>query len=187
MDGIRAGPTFALAFSPLDGSGSGKTGSPDHFTDLKLAVGSFVEAANDNHVTIVGLDHGAFAGWDDAGLAPAPGYGFVPLAKAPHLYPPTALAFSPPALSQNLQASGGSGPGVLSRTREMLATSSDCIRLWDFAFGEWGDAQGARGPGGGGGYVGDPRRTNKPSYRLMVRAHLANVSSSVAPGTRRSF
>ncbi|POV98385.1 hypothetical protein PSTT_14490, partial [Puccinia striiformis] len=43
-------------------------------------------------------------------------------------YPPTALAFSPIRLSESLQASSSSGQMV--RTREMLATSSECIRLW---------------------------------------------------------
>lgn len=181
-------PTFALAFSPLSTSTS----------TLKLGVGSFIDTRGDqNHLTIVGLDPTFLDledGWDDLnGLGVAmnddgynyPNFGgnggvggggrvkpgtsaFVGLARTPHPYPPSAIAFSPATLSSSLQSSnvGTVGEG----TREMVASSSDCLRLFDLV-GDEGKA---------GGFVGGAGR-REGGTRLVNRAVLANVSVSLYP------
>ncbi|KAG0146154.1 hypothetical protein CROQUDRAFT_657790 [Cronartium quercuum f. sp. fusiforme G11] len=171
-------PTFALAFSPLGSGSSSKSNSLGLSPppDIKLAVGSFIESYSENHVTVVGLNPHALNGYDDSPH-------FQPLATAPHPYPPTSLAFSPPRLSESLQASSGSGQ--LLRTREMLATSSECIRLWDFA-------QGVPEEDRSGSFVSDARRSlgQKPAggYQLVLRSQMANSKADYsAPLTSFSW
>lgn len=59
------------------------------------------------------------------------------------------------------------------RTREMLATSSECIRLWDFA-------QGVPEEERSSGFVTDARRSlghkSSGGYQLVLRSQMANVS-----------
>lgn len=170
-------PTFALAFSPLSNSTQ----------SLKLAVGSFNDGRSDlNNVTVVGLDPAYLDledDYDDAerndgtggaggdsyargrdGSYVKTGSAFVPLAKAPHPYPPSAVAFSPARLSSSLQSSSSGTQGEV--TREMLASSSDCLRLWDLV-GDDGS------PLSGNGFVGSGRGAG--GSRLVQRAVLANV------------
>lgn len=172
LDYLSSCPTFALAFSPLS------TTTPS----LKLAVGSFIETRGEpNNVTIVGLDPNYldFTGdyQNGGGGADDPfAYGgqrksaFVPLARANHVYPPSAIGFSPAVLSSSLQSSNSGTMG--EATREMVATSSDCLRLFDLV----GDD--GMGGMGGGGFVGSQRMSG--GTRLVPRAQLANVRPSLS-------
>jgi WD repeat-containing protein 68 len=163
-------PTFALAFSPLS----------DTTASLKLAVGSFNDTRNDsNNITVISLDPSYLDLEDDyddslpedslevfarqrSGSRVTMGSAFQPVARAPHPYPPSAIAFSPATLSGSLQGShaGTAGEG----TREMVASSSECLRLWDLVAGE----------ASGSGFVGQGRQGG--GSRLVQRAVLANVS-----------
>lgn len=175
LDYHSPSPTFALAFSPL----STTTAS------IKLAIGSHVESRDarpdTNHITIIGLDKSYLEFEDDfmdgnsdneLGARGMSGKGpsrsaFIPLARAPHSYPPSAIAFSPSQLAGTLQSSN-SGTAGDGGSREMVASSSDCLRLWDFV----GDAE-----IGGNGFVGERGRKEMGSpSRLVQRAMLANVS-----------
>lgn len=175
-------PTFSLAFSPLS--------TP---TSLKLAVGSYIESsspADGNHVTVVGSDRPHSSLEDDerdeqrnpfgsshrvgtsssSSLSGEGAAAFVPLARAPHPYPPSAIAFSPAQLSSSLQNSSVGTTG--DSTREMVASSSEFLRLWDLQ-GNDGMQTSPRM-----GFVGDRSRQNAPSMTLVPRAVLANVRSS---------
>lgn len=72
--------------------------------DLKLAVGSF-ETRGENNVTILRPSNDSFE----------------PIASALHAYPATQVGFAPQALKQKLSAG-----------HDLLATTSDALRLWDF-------------------------------------------------------
>lgn len=149
---------------------------------LKLAVGSFVEhrGETNNNLTVVGLDPSYLDLEDDEddteGYARSSRNGalvrtdsaFQPLARAPHPYPPSALAFSPARLSSSLQNSSVGTAG--EATREMVASSSECLRLWDMV----GD-EAPMGKPGQGGFVGAGR--GAAGSRLVQRAMLANVSA----------
>lgn len=164
--------TFALSFSPLS----------DSTANLKLAVGSFVEhrGETNNNLTVVGLDPSFLDLEDDeddtegyarssrTGALVQTGSAFQPLARAPHPYPPSALAFSPARLSSSLQSSSVGTAG--DATREMVASSSECLRLWDLV----GD-EAPMGKPGQGGFVGAGR--GAAGSRLVQRAMLANVSA----------
>jgi WD repeat-containing protein 68 len=137
-----------------------------------------MESYSSNHVTIVGLSGSSsncYDPYDDPmnSFTNSTHPQLHPLATAPHPYPPTALAFSPIRLSESLQASSSSGQMV--RTREMLATSSECIRLWDFAQGVAEDDRTS-------GFVSESRRLGLSqkgtSYQLVPRSQMANVSSA---------
>ena len=184
LDYHSPSPTFALAFSPL----SSTTAS------LKLAIGSHVESRDarpdTNHITVIGLDKSYLEFEDDfmdgnsdnelgiaRGLSGGKGPGrsaFIPLARAPHSYPPSAIAFSPAQLSGSLQGSSSATAG--EGAREMVASSSDCLRLWDLV----GDHE-----IGGNGFVGERGRKEMSSpSRLVQRAMLANVGAlSLQPRT----
>lgn len=181
-------PTFALAFSPLASTTAA----------LKLAVGSHVEshprpdgpnagAPGDvlNDITVIGLrpdwserdeapeqlDEHGYARRRSAQDNPTRG-SFVPLARAPHVYPPSAIGFSPASLSSSLQSSNlATGPdgGAGERPREMVATSSECLRLWDLV-----DDSAMNGTG----YIGERGRMQGTGSRLVQRAMLANVRAS---------
>ncbi|MBW0482298.1 hypothetical protein O181_022013 [Austropuccinia psidii MF-1] len=185
--------TFALAFSPL-GSSSGLK-SHSLLPDLKLAIGSAMESFSNNHLTIIGLNSSlnfssshssGYDPYEDSVPFPPSSSHFQPLATAPHPYPPTAIAFSPTRLSKSLQASSGNNQMV--RTREMLATSSECIRLWDFA-------QSLSDEDGSSGFVGgDHRRPigigvqKSAGYQLVLRSQMANSKAEYsAPLTSFSW
>ncbi|KAL8281362.1 hypothetical protein RQP46_006396 [Phenoliferia psychrophenolica] len=183
-------PTYALAFSPLSTSTQ----------SLKLAVGSFVEARgdNNNNVTICALDQSYLdledvyddpnGAGDDQGDAPAyarardgsyvkKGSAFVPIARTAHPYPPSSIGFSPARLSSSLQSSNASTMG--EGTREMVATSSDCLRLYDLVDND--DQNMATG-----GFVG--RQVIGAGSRLVPRAQLANTKADYsAPLTSFSW
>lgn len=91
---------------------------------------------------------------------------FNPIARAPHPYPPSAIGFSPARLSSSLQSSTQGTKGEV--TREMLASSSECLRLWDLV----GDDNEVVGRSNG--FIGSGRSTSSGS-RLVQRAVLANV------------
>ena len=74
---------------------------------------------------------------------------FVPLAQHATQYPVTKVDFAPASLAARLQSTAGGGDS----TREMVATTSDCLRLWDLS--------------------GDPRR----SHTLSQRSKLSNAKS----------
>ncbi|KAA1106324.1 hypothetical protein PGT21_033268 [Puccinia graminis f. sp. tritici] len=179
--------TFALAFSPL-GSSSNSKSHANQLPDLKLAVGTAMESYSSNHVTIVGLSGSSsncYDPYDDPmnSFTNSTHPQLHPLATAPHPYPPTALAFSPIRLSESLQASSSSGQMV--RTREMLATSSECIRLWDFAQGVAEDDRTS-------GFVSESRRLGLSqkgtSYQLVPRSQMANSKADYsAPLTSFSW
>lgn len=185
--------TFALAFSPLASSSTSKS-HPLQPPDLKLAVGTSMEPYSNNHVTIIGLNHSGLSNnptshpydpYDDPihPFSQSAQPHFQPLASAPHPYPPTALAFSPIRLSESLQASSSSAQIV--RTREMLATSSECIRLWDFAQSISDDDRSS-------GFVGEARRLGlsqkESSYQLVPRSQMANSKADYsAPLTSFSW
>lgn len=169
-------PTFALAFSPLSSSTA----------SLKLAVGSFVEhrpsgtETESNNVSVVALDP-SYLDLEDlddptaadntarstrTGAIVQTGSAFQAIARAPHPYPPSALAFSPARLSSTLQNSSVGTSG--EATREMLASSSECLRLWDLVGDDGSAAAAAKG-----GFVGGGRQGS--GSRLVQRAMLANV------------
>lgn len=63
----------------------------------------------------------------------------------------------------------------------MLATSSECIRLWDFAFGHpssSGSLGNYDGSTGSVGYVNENHRklSQNSGYQLVLRSQMANVS-----------
>lgn len=159
-----AGPVYSLAFSAQASTSSGShkasVASPNYSTrpspPSKLAVGSFIEGYAENYVALVApsgpsYQRGQSDGDQDWGYADDGGdyqmrrspsvagtggrwaSGMVEIARAPHQYPCTAIEFAPPSLAASLQTQG-SASGV---ERDMLATTSDCLRLWDVA----GDAQ----------------------------------------------
>lgn len=180
LDYYSPTPTFALAFSPLC-----------HDTpSLKLAVGSFNSNRGDlNDLNIVALNPAYLDLTDDVDDPSAgdestqgrldvhvrsskgekfkTGSAFVSIAKHELAYPPSAIAFSPATLSSSLQSSSMGSQG--EATREMIACSSDSLRLWDLV----GD-DGAASLAAGGGYVG--RGGKRAGSRLVERATLANVS-----------
>lgn len=149
------GSTFSLAFS----SGSSPS-SRTHFpfpSDVKLCIGSYVESLSENNITIVGLkprlasDPESYAATGGAGQGQGD---LVPLAKQAVQYPVTKAGFSPAGLSARLQSTSSSAGGGAAGYREMLATTSDCLRLYDL--------------------TGDPR---SESYSLSQRSLCSNTKS----------
>ncbi|CAH7672151.1 WD40-repeat-containing domain protein [Phakopsora pachyrhizi] len=196
-------PTFSIAFSPLGSSSLSSNPSSNKSTtslsssdpsNLKLAVGSFIESYSNNNVTIIGVQPQNYphhlqsnydSRYDDSTLIGETGstnLQFQALAKAPHPYPPTSLSFSPTRLSESLQASSGNSSQMV-RTREMLATSSDCIRLWDFAHGTIEDNE------PNSTFLGaDNRRQKSTGYQLVLRSKMANSKADYsAPLTSFSW
>ncbi|GAA6054623.1 hypothetical protein JCM3770_002908 [Rhodotorula araucariae] len=192
-------PTFALAISPLSSSlpaslklavGSYSEARAPAASIAALSATSNSSGANGappasppggNNLTIAGLSPGA-SELDDASdsesetayvhrgtrqRVPAGGSAFVPLARAPLLYPPSAVRFAPARLSSSLAAGGPDGA-----EREVLATSTECLRLWDLV-GEQDD--GAHGRAGNG-FVGSAGQPQSRS-RLVSRATLQNAKA----------
>ena len=174
--------TFALSISPLSNS---------HPSSLKLAIGSYNEHRSslpstsssssqqqqqqqgNNNLTICSLDPSYLDLEDDdqddselalrsrtTGARVQAGSAFQPTARANLVYPPSAVQFAPARLSASL----GGG----DQQREVVATSSECLRLWDLVTGE-------EAGGGGGGFVGQGSSQQSRS-RLVSRATLQNVS-----------
>lgn len=167
---------FALAFSSSSGgastSAAGRYSSLHPYpADLKLAVGSYSDSSSESNITIIGLSPQFTQEYDTYGNASQPysedgtasGSDFVALAKQKTAYPVTKVDFSPASLASKLQASAASG----SESREMLASTSDCLRLWDLA----GPQEGLQSPKSN--FVG--RQTPRSSYSLSERSTLTNV------------
>jgi len=181
--------TFALSISPLSSS---------HPASLKLAIGSYNEhrtstippstssspastsqlsqSQGNNNLTICSLDPSYLDLDDDdqdeseltlrsrsTGTRVQAGSAFQPVARANLVYPPSAVQFAPARLSASL----GGG----DQQREVVATSAECLRLWDLVTGDEGG-----GGGGAGGFVGQGQSQQSRS-RLVSRATLQNVSS----------
>ncbi|EGG11373.1 uncharacterized protein MELLADRAFT_102295 [Melampsora larici-populina 98AG31] len=182
--------TFSLAFSPLTHSNSNEpssthqTKSTSNIPDLKLAIGSYIESYSENNVTILGLQSHPFTHQTQ----------LTPIAKALHPYPTTSIDFSPIRLSESLQASSGTNSCL--KTREMLATSSECIRLWDFAYGAHHHSSHLSalgnfdGSSGSSGYVNENHRkiSQSSGYQLVLRSQMANSKADYsAPLTSFSW
>ncbi|GAA5953332.1 hypothetical protein JCM21900_001819 [Sporobolomyces salmonicolor] len=186
--------TFALAISPLS------TTNP---ASLKLAIGSFNESRSAstpesttsssgcNNLTIASLDP-AYLDLDDAsddesetalrsrltGARVQAGSAFQAVARTTLRYPPSAVQFAPARLSSSLEATAGGTGG--DGTREVVAASSECLRLWDLVSGE-------EAGGGGNGYVGRGGQGG-PRSRLVPRATLQNSKADFsAPLTSFSW
>lgn len=95
----------------------------------------------------------------------APHADAVTLAEAHHGYPPTAVRWQPAQVA----ATGMAGPNA-----ELLATSGDALRVWEFA--ESGPA--------GGGYVG-MKATG--SHRLTLKSTLSGVSTTLKLSRSTNF
>ncbi|KAK4047636.1 hypothetical protein OIV83_005294 [Microbotryomycetes sp. JL201] len=188
-------PTFALAFSPLGTSTS----------SLKLAVGSYNESrgADANSLTIAAIDTAVLEledddtnvgpGGDDSDAQNAEssyaktadgqririGSAFTNVARASHPYPPSAVRFSPPKLSATIQAAAAGTTGEV--TREMVATSSDCLRLWDLVQDDSGPSAASKAK-----FIGQTDVST--GHRLLQRAALANSKAEFsAPLTSFSW
>ncbi|BGP41687.1 hypothetical protein JCM10449v2_005678 [Rhodotorula kratochvilovae] len=195
-------PTFALAISPLSSSSAASlklaVGSYSEARAPAPSIAALSATTNPtgsggvngappqgapggNNFTIAGLSAGA-AELDDASdsesetayvhrgtrqRVPGGGSAFVPLARAPLLYPPSAVRFAPARLSSSLAAGAPDGA-----EREVLATSTECLRLWDLV-GEQED--GAHGRAGNG-FVGSAGQPQSRS-RLVSRATLQNAKA----------
>lgn len=97
----------------------------------------------------------------------AGGSALSPIARAGLLYPPSAVRFAPARLSSSLASAQGDGT-----EREVLATSTECLRLWDLV-GEQDDGSAARQSGG---FVGQGQAHTRS--KLVSRATLQNVRGS---------
>ncbi|KAH8919200.1 WD40 repeat-like protein [Atractiella rhizophila] len=164
LDYESPSPTFALSFSSLSSTHSN--------ANVRLAIGSYLSSGQgDNFVTVVGLDSLVLyqLSLEDKNedRRPLPlrnastTSSFVPLARAQHQYPVTALEFGPPTLAS-------SDNGV---KKEMVGTTSDCLRLWEFIEDD----------GSGSG-------RNKTAPRIVQKQVLQHAKSSqLAPLTSFSW
>lgn len=125
-------PAYGLAFSPLS----------DGQSALRLAVGTFnCEPSSSNDVAVIATTSAQLFELSDDQEDERYGYSRstnarVPLSNAftvlartqAQPYPASKVAFSPAKLSETLQnTSSASG----ERTHELIATTSDCLRIWD--------------------------------------------------------
>lgn len=164
------GQTFALALSSGTSSTS-KASSPylqslaPYHSDLKICVGSYIDTAASNNITVLGLNPQLVQGYEGFSASyhredsSSLGNEFVPIARADTPYPATKVGFSPSTLAGRLQNTSSS-----YETREMIASTSDSLRLWDLA----GPAETQ-----GSSYVG---RTGQAKHTLVERSALINVS-----------
>lgn len=149
-------PAFLdLEDDPDDGLGSGGSSSS-------------ASSGADTHVggDTVDYEEPSYARSRTTGRSVRTGSAFRSIARAPHPYPPSHVEFSPAKLSASLQSSSA---GTLAETtREMVATSSECLRLWDLVDDDSSASGGPRS-----GFVGEGR--NGQGCKLVQRAALANV------------
>ncbi|KAH9823910.1 WD40-repeat-containing domain protein [Melampsora americana] len=125
------------------------------------SIGSYIESYSENHINSIII----------------PATELKPIAKAIHPYPTTSIDFSPIRLSESLQAS--SAQNSCLKTREMLATSSECIRLWDFAHSYNQHPSSSLTTDGSSGSSG---------YQLVLRSQMANSKADYsAPLTSFSW
>lgn len=184
-------PTFALSVSPLSNSSPSslrlavgsynetRTSAPP--SSSSSSNGAAGGAGLSNNFTVASLDP-AYLDLEDASDSDSEtayrsrttrqrlsgGSAYRAVARAPLLYPPSAVQFAPAKLSSSLGGSGG-GVGSGGEQREVLATTSECLRLWDLVTEQEDGAAGRSASGYvGGGAV--PTRN-----RLVSRATLQNV------------
>lgn len=205
-------PTFALATSPLSTSSAASLRlAVGSYSETRVPASSAHgnnSADFSNHLTVAAVDPQVVDLEDDSdsdsetayrsrstrqrvhldgGHQPGGG-AFRPIARAPLLYPPSAVRFAPARLSGSLASGTGANAGLgETEQREVLATSSESLRLWDLVT-EPDDGAGA-GPGrAGNGFVGTAAapvgggagvRSGVAGHsrsRLVSRATLQNVS-----------
>ncbi|GAA5934466.1 uncharacterized protein JCM15063_004584 [Sporobolomyces koalae] len=201
--------TFALSISPLSTNNPASlklaVGSyNEHRTPTTTssavpgsssdATGLGQSGGGNNHLTIVALDPTYLDLEDDLeddhelalrsrtnGTRVQAGSAFQPIARASLLYPPSSVQFAPARLSASLAAGSSSGSGAGGEGhREVVATSSECLRLWDLVTEDESSAT-------GGGYVGGSG-TSLPRSRLVSRATLQNSKADYsAPLTSFSW
>ena len=170
------GAVFSLAFASVVQQSSSKVaGYPD---DFKIAASSLVETVGaENEITVLGVEAAAPASPsngdhyaslpDDMDMhmstgssrvsSPRPQAALCTLARASHPYPCTKLAFAPSKLRSTLAAN-----------QDMLATTCDCLRIWDLTESL---------EGSGSSFVGQGRKASR--WQLQQRSSLANASLSV--------
>ncbi|BGP09659.1 hypothetical protein JCM10049v2_005532 [Rhodotorula toruloides] len=197
-------PTFALSVSPLSNSSPSslrlavgsynetRTSAPP--SSSSSSNGAAGGAGLSNNFTVASLDP-AYLDLEDASDSDSEtayrsrttrqrvsgGSAYRAVARAPLLYPPSAVQFAPAKLSSSLGGSGG-GVGSGGEQREVLATTSECLRLWDLVTEQEDGAAGRSASGYvGGGAV--PTRN-----RLVSRATLQNSKAEFsAPLTSFSW
>ena len=114
-----------------------------------------------NRLAIVGLQDERVLVEDDVDYADYPD--FVTLVEAQHGYPATRLQWQP-ATANSFAWSQKIGMA------ELLATTGDALRVWEYA------SDGAAAGGGvGGGYVG--RQSGGGGHRLTLKTALSGVSA----------
>ncbi|KAF8601846.1 WD40 repeat-like protein [Ceratobasidium sp. AG-I] len=146
-------PIYALDWCHTHGPNSSRARSA-----FRIALGTFVEDYR-NRITIVGLpdessllESNPNAGYNNSSSQSGAnasanggsgGSDFVVLAEAMHGYPPTRLQWEPAS------AVGQSWP-IKTSGAELLATTGDALRVWEFVT----ESDGGVGPGSQAGYVG---------------------------------
>ncbi|SCV73650.1 BQ2448_6080 [Microbotryum intermedium] len=146
---------------------------PNHFDSSPSPHGGSTSGSNHSEYTSSSVE--GYVRSRNGHLLPSQS-AFLATARAPMPYPPSAIAFSPANLSNQLQSSSLGTKG--ETTREMIASSSECLRLWDLVASDemvGGNAQGGQGSGSAG-FVGalGRRASAGPQTRLVERARLAN-------------
>ncbi|KAG0659912.1 hypothetical protein C6P46_004852 [Rhodotorula mucilaginosa] len=193
-------PTFALAASPLSTSSATSLRlAVGSYSETRVPTASSSSANSSanytNHLTVAAVDPAVADLEDDSDsesetayrsrstrqrvLHPSSGSGgggaFRAVARTPLLYPPSAVQFAPARLSGSLASGTGGNAGYGEpEQREVLATSSESLRLWDLVT-EQDDGGGRVGSGGGNGFVGGGSGGHSSSRsRLVSRATLQN-------------
>lgn len=204
LDYYSDSPTFALAASPLSTSSATSLRlAVGSYSETRVPTASSSSANSSanytNHLTVAAVDPAVADLEDDSDsesetayrsrstrqrvLHPSSGSGgggaFRAVARTPLLYPPSAVQFAPARLSGSLASGTGGNAGYGEpEQREVLATSSESLRLWDLVT-EQDDGGGRVGSGGGNGFVGGGSGGHSSSRsRLVSRATLQNVSTA---------
>ncbi|GAA5838899.1 hypothetical protein JCM9279_003892 [Rhodotorula babjevae] len=196
LDYHSDGQTFALSISPLSTSSASslklavgsysEARAPSSSSSSSTTANGGINGAppqqqqGGNHFTVAAPSP-AVADLDDASdsesetayrsrttrqRVPAGGSALSPIARAALLYSPSAVRFAPARLSSSLASAQGDGT-----EREVLATSTECLRLWDLV-GEQDDGSAARQ---GGGFVGQGQAQSRS--KLVSRATLQNAKA----------
>lgn len=204
LDYYSDSPTFALAASPLSTSSATSLRlAIGSYSETRVPTASSsstaansTSASYTNHLTVAAVDPAVADLEDDSDSesetayrsrstrqrvrhlgAPSSGSAgaFRAVARTPLLYPPSAVQFAPARLSGSLASGTGGNAGYGEpEQREVLATSSESLRLWDLVTeqddgGRAGSGNGFVGGGGSGGATMQSSRS-----RLVSRATLQN-------------